>query len=550
MASGFVVAASIWLGATETESRLAEVAATTLPTTEASARLLDAVDKIQATAMRAVVWQQAGVPEATIDGLAKDVGAALAALGTSTAEMAQNRPQDDPDLPRLTSIAARAKEYTRQLGDALDLVGDPPIAVGYFRRADTVFEALRGDISGLAAAHRAAEAMSVQAVRDSSRAALMRSYWIFGTSGVVMAILLPLVVSAIARPVRALTRTMSELAGGNLEADATGREHRDELGDMARAVHVFRLNAIDARRLTDERGAAQEARERRQAALADCTAAFGHSVTGVLASLGGSAEGMRRAADELATAAAGVRTQAGDTASNAGNASRDLAGVAGAAGDLAASIDAILRQVTAASEVAREAVERAAAGNSKIAGLTEATAQIGDVVSLINEIAGRTSLLALNATIEAARAGEAGKGFAVVASEVKALAAQTAKATAEIAAQIATIRTATGEAVEAMGEVGKSIGRMDAVTETIAAAVEQQGTTTRQIASSVKAVTGATEQTTDAMRRLTEVADGAATLSDSVLQAASGVGREADTLRAEVDRFLAATREDGAALAA
>ena len=115
-------------------------------------------------------------------------------------------------------IAGRSAEYAKQLGEALDLVSDPAIAVGYFRRSDATFETLRGDISGLATVHRAAEAASVQIARNSSHAMLIRAYWIVGGSGLVMLILLPMVVAAIGRPVRALTRTMNELAAGNMAA--------------------------------------------------------------------------------------------------------------------------------------------------------------------------------------------------------------------------------------------------------------------------------------------------------------------------------------------
>jgi len=196
LTAGAAVAASIWLGATATEGRLADVANNALPTAAASARLLDAVDTIQVTAMRAMVWQQAGVPETRIDGLVKDVGRELGVLRTSAQEMIARRAANSPDLPRLKVIAGRSADYAKQLGDALDLVSDPAIAVGYFRRSDATFETLRGDISGLAAEHRAAEAASVQIARSSSHAMLIRAYWIVGGSGVVMLILLPMVVAA------------------------------------------------------------------------------------------------------------------------------------------------------------------------------------------------------------------------------------------------------------------------------------------------------------------------------------------------------------------
>jgi methyl-accepting chemotaxis protein len=544
LVAGLAVAVAVWLGASETETRLATAVEQSLPRVAASTRLLDVADQIQVTAMRAMVLQQAGMPQATIAALTKDIQAGLARLQDGTAALVESRGQGDRDLPRLQSVAAAANDYAGQLRKSLELIGDPSIAVGFFRRADTAFAAFRAGLADLSAADRAAEEAAIQAARASSHEALIRLCWILGGASVVMLILLPAMATAITRPVRALTRTMSALAAGNLAVDATGQAQRDELGDMARAVDVFRRNAIEARGLSEEREAAQMAKERRQAALAVRTAAFGQSVSGILASLSESAAGMRRVADELATAAAGVRAQAGDTASDAQGAARDLASVAAAAEELAASSAEISRQVTSVSAIARETVERAGASYGKITGLAAGAARIGDVVGLIGEIASRTSLLALNATIEAARAGEAGKGFAVVAGEVKALAAQTAKATAEIAEQIATIRASSTEAVRAMDEVSQSIGRMDAVTESVAAAVEQQGAATRQIAASVQAASGATEQTTQAMGVLAGVADSTATLSGAVLHAATGVGQQAETLHAEIDRFLVATRDD------
>jgi methyl-accepting chemotaxis protein len=179
-----------------------------------------------------------------------------------------------------------------------------------------------------------------------------------------------------------------------------------------------------------------------------------------------------------------------------------------------------------------------------VRGLTDSTARIGDVVRLISDIAGRTNLLALNATIEAARAGEAGKGFAVVASEVKALATQTAKATAEIGDQIDTVRGATEATIAAMAEISDMIGRMDAVSTMISNAVSQQSATTRSITASVQSVSGATVRSAQAMGHVVVVADQAGDASKDVLTGASDVGQEATTLRTEVDRFLQAVRDD------
>ena len=546
LAAGLAVAVAIWSGATETEHRLALVVHQALPTTAASTQLLDITDRIQTAAMRAVVWQQANVERAMIDRLAQTVLADLKAQRELVVQMRDRAGANDGDRARLKAIEADLATYTRMLNDALDLIDDPAIAVGYFRRTDATFESLRRNISALAAAHREAEAAAVQSARARSRATLLHAWWIFGGAGALVAVLLPLVVAAITRPVRALTRTMNELAAGKLDAVAAGQDHRDELGDMARAVHVFRQNALEARRLAADRDAAQAAKERRQVTLASNTATFGASVSGVLTSLGGSADSMRQAADAMAAAAQGVRQQAGNTAEGAGAASRDLASVGAAVQQLASNVEEITRQVAAAAVAARDAVRQAEASQHKIRAMAEAATRIGDVVRLISDIAGQTSLLALNATIEAARAGDAGKGFAVVAGEVKALAAQTAKATADVGEQIARVRAVTEESVSAMAAVGETIGRMDAVTSAIAGAVEEQSQTTRQIAGSVQSISGASGQTVQAMEQVRTMADEAGSLSGSVLRAATVVGENAATLRAEVDRFLSATRTDGA----
>jgi methyl-accepting chemotaxis protein len=348
----------------------------------------------------------------------------------------------------------------------------------------------------------------------------------------------------IARPITRMTTTMGTLAAGNHDVTVSGADGRDEIGDMARAVNVFKTNMIEAERLAVEQDVARAARSRRQDAMDRHTEAFGHSVTGVMSALGTAAENMRRAADIMTASAVAVHHEASETAGGAGKSSADLTAVAAAVEQFTASVGEISRQVAVASDVAGQAVRRAEASQATIRGLADSTARIGDVVRLIDSIAGQTNLLALNATIEAARAGDAGKGFAVVAGEVKALAAQTAKATAEIGAQIETVRGATEETVAAMNEIGGIIGRMGDVSTAISAAVEEQSVTTREIASSIQGVAGSTAQAAQAMGHVVQVADQSGDASRKILSEAAEISSESEKLRLEVEQFLNAVQSD------
>ena len=300
----------------------------------------------------------------------------------------------------------------------------------------------------------------------------------------------------------------------------------------------------EADRLAVEQDAARAAKARRQTAMEQRTQDFGESISGVMVSLAGSAEAMGQAASAMSDASNAVHSQALDTSTGAEKASQDLTAVAAAVEQLNSSVSEIARQLTEAAEVSQQAVQRADASHAIMQGLSEATARIGDVVRLINDIAGQTNLLALNATIEAARAGEAGRGFAVVAGEVKTLAAQTARATSEIATQIETARNATSDAVSAMAEIGGIISKINGVAAAISAAVEQQSATARGIASSVQTVVDTTADAAQAMGQVVSVSENADSISRDVSTAAANIGNEAQKLRVEVDQFLAAVRDD------
>jgi methyl-accepting chemotaxis protein len=381
---------------------------------------------------------------------------------------------------------------------------------------------------------------------DDIRAAQRAEFWTALAELVVAAALLAglaaLLARGLVRPLRAATEATRRIASGELDLPVPGTDRQDECGVLARALEALRDESRRARELDAAAQAERAARDRRQVALDRHTQDFGSSVSGVMASLGQSAEQMRRAAGEMAGTIERTRDSAAATAAGAEDNARDLASVAAATEEMTASVSEIARQVAAAAAMAQEADGRARATDSTVGGLSSAAAQIGDVVRLIGDIAGQTNLLALNATIEAARAGEAGKGFAVVASEVKQLAAQTARATGEIGQQIGAIQAATQDAVGAVREVGASIARLSEVAAAIAAAVEQQGASTREIAGNVQRVSGQNERAAGMMGEVQQAVQGADGTSRSLMVASEEVTRVAATLREEVDQFLAAMR--------
>jgi methyl-accepting chemotaxis protein len=347
----------------------------------------------------------------------------------------------------------------------------------------------------------------------------------------------------IVKPINLLKAVMEAFARNDLKAQVPGVDRRDELGDMARTVEVFKTNGLEVERLrADQQAAEQRAAAQRKADMLKLADGFEGAVGQIIETVSSASTELEASATSLTTTADHAQEVATTVAAASEEASTNVQSVASATEQLTSSVNEISRQVQESARMAGEAVDQARKTNDRVGELSKAAARIGDVVELINTIAGQTNLLALNATIEAARAGEAGRGFAVVASEVKALAEQTAKATGEIGQQISGIQAATQESVGAIREISGTIERLSEISSTIAAAVEQQGAATQEISRNVQQ---AALGTTQVSANITDVQRGAGetgSASAEVLSAAQSLSRDSNRLKLEVGRFLDTVR--------
>jgi methyl-accepting chemotaxis protein len=478
-----------------------------------------------------------------------DIDRALAQLRTDAVSATQHvataiglsdEPADKQQLQKIgalatdyvtvsTDLAAVAKNY----GDTVSKI-DQAVSLG--RRMNMQIEEATEDLIG------AAEDRNAQASAERQRVSQID----LGIGLFVIAVLAGLAVFgavAIANPIRRIGEVLRALAHGNKEVEVPYLGRADEVGDNARAAQAFKEKLIRIAQLEiAEKETARRMQEQRRTDMNDVAGRFEKTVTSVAHTVSSSSTELEAAAEALGAMAEATRDMSGKVLTASTQAADSVQSVSIATEQLIASVDEISRQVQESKRIAREAVVQAEQTDGRIAELTRAAGRIGDVVKLITEIADQTNLLALNATIEAARAGTAGKGFAVVAQEVKALAAQTSRATSDISVQIMGVQAATQDSVTIIKDIGSTITRIAEIASAITAAVELQTQTTREIADNVRAATGSTAHVATDLSEVNQSASGITSASAQILASARSLSQEGNRLTSEVESLLTAVR--------
>jgi methyl-accepting chemotaxis protein len=363
---------------------------------------------------------------------------------------------------------------------------------------------------------------------------------------IIFALIVPVVLLInrdITHTLAGLRNAMVRLSDGDLTVEVPGSARRDEIGSMARAVAVFKESANRVMSLQEEQTAERErsAHERR-GALLGLADQFDQHVRGVVDSVSLAGNEMNGAAQQVSGSAQSVSNQAAAALTEAEQATANVQSVAAAIEEMVATSSEITRQVTRAATISREAADEGRRTNDTVAGLATAAQKVGDVVSLIQNIAAQTNLLALNATIEAARAGDAGKGFAVVAGEVKSLANQTARATEDIRQQIASIQSESNAALAAIGAISRTVHGVEEIAAGIASTVEQQSAAIQEISGNIQQAADRTRQVAEDLRLVSDSVGKNGAAATAVLTAAELLDQQASVLRSEVEGFLGSVR--------
>jgi methyl-accepting chemotaxis protein len=471
--------------------------------------------------------------------------ASVAAARIADALKAVEAAEGDLNPAAFAKLKAAVAGYLKQSKNAIEMAdGDAGSALMFIKGAERNFadiEKLTDELIARSTDSKDREIARAGIKLEQQQLMLTGVLLVVAFAGIIVSFLIGRNIS---RPVVAMSKAMRELAVGNFEVQLPGLGRRDEVGQMARAIEEFRVQAIaKAERETAERE--QKNRElaaARRSELHNLADRFETAVGVIIENVGSASTELENSAVILTKSSAATQQLSTVVTAASEETSTNVQSVASATEEMAGSINEIGRQVADSNRIANEAVDQAGKTDARIAELSLAASRIGDVTKLITTIAEQTNLLALNATIEAARAGDAGRGFAVVAQEVKALAAQTAKATSEISTQITGMQAATQDSVLAIKEISGTIGKVSEIAAAIAAAIEEQGAATQEIARNVQQAAIGSTQVATSIADVNRGAGDTGSASSQVLSSAQLLSNENKRLKAEVVKFLATVR--------
>jgi methyl-accepting chemotaxis protein len=453
-------------------------------------------------------------------------------------------------MPAVRSALSVYEAQMKETLNAVESAKSAEVTETAVKLRETVMKS-RADAEALQKSIRAVADRLDQKVEEDSKAAdqeyasTSRLLIAMAFSGVVFGVVFGFLIGqfGVAKPIRVIVALLQQLANGNYDCEVHGTDRGDEVGDVAKTALVFRENGLAKIRMEKEQKEAEDqAAARRRQDMLTLAEKFETAVGEIVETVSSASTELEASAGTLTSTAERSQELATTVAAASEEASTNVQSVASATEELSSSVNEISRQVQESARIANEAVSQARGTTERVSELSKAASRIGDVVELINTIAGQTNLLALNATIEAARAGEAGRGFAVVASEVKALAEQTAKATGEIGQQISGIQAATQDSVGAIKEISGTIEKLSEISSTIAAAIEEQGAATQEISRNVQQAAQGTQQVSSNVTDVQRGASETGSASSQVLSAAQTLSSDSNRLKLEVDKFLANVR--------